>query len=205
VEAVYIFLVVPLGMLFPVLSVLLSSLVVLVMAGAIIILGANRAVMLLVVAPIVLSQVAGLTSNLHPIQVAWLEAGSKLMAIVALTWLVAINVFGPGRVTSHRIRGAIVLYLNVAVGFGAVYELAASLLPNAFAGQLSGTSPPELRAGLLYFSFTTLTTAGYRDITPIQPFVRSLANLESVMGELYPATLLARIVTLAMQGERRER
>jgi hypothetical protein len=51
-------------------------------------------------------------------------------------------------------------------------------------------------AELLYFSLSTLTTSGYGDIVPVHPFVRSLANLESVIGQLYPATFLARLVTL---------
>jgi hypothetical protein len=51
----------------------------------------------------------------------------------------------------------------------------------------------------LYFSLstlTTLTTTGFGDIAPLHPLVRSIANLESVIGQLFPATLLARLVTL---------
>ena len=55
---------------------------------------------------------------------------------------------------------------------------------------------------LLYFSFTTLTTVGYGDIVPVHPFARSLANLEAIMGQLYPATLLARVVTLSVAARR---
>jgi hypothetical protein len=50
----------------------------------------------------------------------------------------------------------------------------------------------------MYFSFVTLTTIGYGDITPIHPFARSLANLEGIFGQLYPATLLARLITLEL-------
>ncbi len=49
---------------------------------------------------------------------------------------------------------------------------------------------------MLYFSLSTLTTTGFGDIVPIHPFVRSMANLEAVIGQLYPATLLARLVSL---------
>jgi hypothetical protein len=49
---------------------------------------------------------------------------------------------------------------------------------------------------LIYFSFVTLTTIGYGDIVPLHPYARGLANLEAVIGQLYPATLLARLVTL---------
>jgi len=54
----------------------------------------------------------------------------------------------------------------------------------------------------LYFSLVTLTTTGYGDVVPLHPFARSLATLEAVIGQLFPATLLARLVTLELQGRR---
>jgi hypothetical protein len=56
---------------------------------------------------------------------------------------------------------------------------------------------------LIYFSFATLTTVGYGDIVPVDPFARSLANMESIIGQLYPATLLARLVTLELESRRK--
>jgi hypothetical protein len=53
---------------------------------------------------------------------------------------------------------------------------------------------------LFYLSFVTLTSTGYGDIIPVNPFARSLCNIESVIGQVYPATLLARIVTLELRG-----
>jgi hypothetical protein len=55
-----------------------------------------------------------------------------------------------------------------------------------------------LVSNLIYFSFATLTTTGYGDVFPVNPIARSLCNLEAVIGQLYPATLLARLVTLEM-------
>ena len=51
-----------------------------------------------------------------------------------------------------------------------------------------------------YFSFATLTSTGYGDIVPIHPLARSLTNLECVFGQLYPATILARLVTLELRA-----
>ncbi len=51
-------------------------------------------------------------------------------------------------------------------------------------------------AQLTYFSFTTLTTLGYGDITPKSVFARNLATFEAVVGQLYIATMLARLVAL---------
>jgi len=52
---------------------------------------------------------------------------------------------------------------------------------------------------LLYFAFVNYTTLGYGDIVPLHPIARSLCNLESVIGQLYPATLLARLVTIELR------
>ena len=50
-----------------------------------------------------------------------------------------------------------------------------------------------------YFSITTLTTLGYGDITPMQLIARNLVMLEALTGQLYPAILLARLVSLHTQ------
>jgi hypothetical protein len=69
-------------------------------------------------------------------------------------------------------------------------------------GAITG-SPIERGAALTYFSFATLTTTGYGDLVPVHPLARSLANLEAVIGQLFPATLLARIVALHLEHSRR--
>src|SRR6202040_2766964 len=62
---------------------------------------------------------------------------------------------------------------------------------------------PDELATMLYFSLTTLTTTGYGDIVPVDPFARSLANLESVIGQFYLAITVARLVTLELEDRRR--
>jgi hypothetical protein len=56
----------------------------------------------------------------------------------------------------------------------------------------------------IYFSFVALTSTGYGDIVPLHPFARSLANLEGLIGQLFPATLIARLVTLEFQSKKRK-
>jgi hypothetical protein len=55
----------------------------------------------------------------------------------------------------------------------------------------------------VYFSLSTLTTTGYGDIAPIDPFARGLANLESVTGQFYLAITVARLVALQLQDRNR--
>ncbi|MEA2895582.1 MAG: hypothetical protein QOJ84_1197 [Bradyrhizobium sp.] len=95
--------------------------------------------------------------------------------------------------------GAILLYLTIAVIFVALFTFVGSAVPEAFSG-LAVEDSPALAGNLIYFSFATLTTTGYGDIFPVHPIARSLCNLESIFGQLYPATLLARLVTLEIAG-----
>jgi hypothetical protein len=80
--------------------------------------------------------------------------------------------------------------------FASAYRIVRVAFPHSFAGL------PAVEAGhysdslMLYFSFTTLTCTGFGDILPLTPVARSLANLEAIVGHLYPATLLATVVGL---------
>ncbi|MEA3003219.1 MAG: hypothetical protein QOH81_2007 [Sphingomonadales bacterium] len=122
-----------------------------------------------------------------------------------VTALVARHVFAAGRVNVHRIQGAVLLYLNAAAMFTIAYGMIATHVPGAF---VPATGPPlpaaqgARMASLSYFSLETITTAGYGDLVPVHPFARSLANLEAVFGQLFPATLLARLVGLHLAGRR---
>jgi hypothetical protein len=118
-----------------------------------------------------------------------------LVFLFILTSVVGHAVFAPGRVTFHRVQGAIVIYLHLALIFSVLYLAVALFAPNAFNPPINAFE----RSGApqsLYFSFVALTSTGYGDIVPLHPFTRSLANLEGVIGQLFPATLIARLVTL---------
>jgi len=137
--------------------------------------------------------------------------GSAVVALGVLGGVIARAVFGPGRVTWHRIQGGVALYLIVALFFAHLYGLLTVLVPESFSGGPTGLQANAAglnahavfyRGRLLYFSLVTLTTTGYCDIVPLHSVARSLATLEAVIGQLYPATLLARLVTLEVQGRR---
>ena len=118
----------------------------------------------------------------------------------SVTALVAKHVFGRGRVTAHRIRGAVLLYLNVAALFAIAYGALAMHMPEAFSGA-AGSIGGSGTASFSYFSLATITTTGYGDLVPLHPIARSLANLEAVFGQLFPATLLARLVARHLAHE----
>ena len=123
-----------------------------------------------------------------------------LIALVII-WTVARAVLRkPGRITYHRVIGAILLYLTIGLVFVALLLAGRRGLAQRLHRPDGGRAGCPCRAIFIYFSFTTLTTVGYGDIVPVHPVARSLSNVEAIVGQLYPATLLARLVSL---GERR--
>jgi hypothetical protein len=138
-----------------------------------------------------------------PVAASLLRHGANIVAFSALTWVVLHAVYAPGHITFHRLQGAVVLYLNLAVICASAFSLIWALSPTAFATLAAPTGGPDEFATVLYFSLTTLTTTGYGDIVPVDPFARSLANLESVLGQFYLAITVARLVTLEMEHRRR--
>ena len=130
--------------------------------------------------------------NLHLLALAW------LIIAVTLGTVVSRAVFGPGRITYHRIVDAILVYLLIAVGFATLFTFIGLLIPAAFKG-IEFEDDRSLASEIFYLSFVTLTTTGYGDIVPMHPLARSLCNIEAIIGQLYPATLLARLVTLELE------
>ncbi len=133
-----------------------------------------------------------------------------LNAILGLIFLgfllpmVGMQVFGEGPATGHRIRGAIVIYLLLGVAWALLYQVVFLTIPQAFrlSEGMLGSDSDALHRLFMYFSFITLTTTGYGDITPVHPLARMLTMLEALMGQLYPAITLARLVSLAVMHQK---
>jgi hypothetical protein len=118
--------------------------------------------------------------------------------------MVIAQVFRDGPVTAHRIRGAIVIYLLLGVMWAFMYQMVALTIPQSFRlpeGMTAG-DPDALRRELTYFSVVTLTTTGYGDITAVHPVARTLVMLEALVGQLYPAIVLAWLVSLAIMHQK---
>jgi len=136
---------------------------------------------------------------------SWLLIGDTfftLLSLAALIFIVFREVSREGPVSAHRVRGAIALYLLIAILFAFLYGLTEELAPGAF--NIPGSRDGGVARGetFYYFSVVTLTTVGFGDITAVHPFVRSLVMLEALIGQLYPAILIARLVTLELETRR---
>jgi len=93
-------------------------------------------------------------------------------------------------VTIQSIYGAVSAYLIIGLMFAAFYSAVDYLQGGFFtAGQPANLSTFQ------YFSFTTLTTLGYGDFTPVQDGARAVAMIEAMSGQIFLATLVARLVS----------
>lgn len=105
---------------------------------------------------------------------------------------VLFKTFAPGEINVHRVQGSVLSYIVFGLAFANTYHLIYLLYGNTSFTNIDDTDIKHF----YYYSFTTLTTMGYGDIVPVHPFARSLANLEGLIGQLYPAILIARLVSL---------
>ena len=127
----------------------------------------------------------------------------SLLSTLAFLLIVLWWVYREGPVTGHRVRGAVAAYLLLALCFSLAYDLTEYVHPGSFTLPLGGAQDIQTRsASFLYFSVVTLTTVGFGDIAAVHPVARSLVMVEALVGPLYPAILLARIVTLQMETRR---
>ncbi len=103
------------------------------------------------------------------------------------------------RVTSELIFGAVSVYLMMGIVGALLFAVLELWSPGALqlpAGVGSAVSDAAQFSAVAYYSFVTLTTLGYGDITPVSRLARSLATMEAVTGQLYLAVLVARVVGL---------
>ena len=107
----------------------------------------------------------------------------------------------PGPVSVHRVMGGIAAYLLIGLTWAFGYRLLLEKIPEAihFQSSIVG-SPTGEPSRLIYFSFATLTTVTYGDAYPVHRIARSLATAEALIGQLYPAILIATLVGMALQA-----
>ena len=128
----------------------------------------------------------------------WDSCLSALFCTI-LALVVLAQVFAEGPITSHRIQGAVAVYLLLGLACAWGYDVINIQWLHAFAPPPGeAASGEDLSGRFVYFSFVTLTTTGYGDITAVHPFARSLAIVEALIGQLFPTILLARLVSMEL-------
>ncbi len=118
--------------------------------------------------------------------------GLMLVAIAPLA--IARGVFlqarRAGMITVRTIFGVLCVYLLIGNAFAYAYGIISAVEHTSFFAQIPGGDQAEF----LYFSFTTMTTTGYGDLTAAHDLGRSLAIMEALIGQIYLVTLVAMIV-----------
>jgi hypothetical protein len=158
----------------------------------------QRRVRLLSAAVVTVSVVAAVLALTQPsadaVAAASIWTGALLLATVAL---IVRRILSFGTVTGQSILGAVSAYMIVGLMFAAFYSAIAKLDGGHFFadGRTGNTETFQ------YFSFTTLTTLGYGDFTAAGNDGRALAVIEALTGQVFLATLVARLVA-AFRGPR---
>jgi hypothetical protein len=126
------------------------------------------------------------------IKVAYLGCG---LIFVGYTAFRVLNyVLSGGHVVKDKIYGALSVYLLFGHGWAFVYIMVETMNPGSFVGLAKTGFVEGVGSELIYFSFVTLTTLGYGDITPVTITARNLAAMQAVTGVLYIATLIAGLI-----------
>ncbi len=95
-----------------------------------------------------------------------------------------------GPINAKRVIGVICIYLLLGLIWSLFYVLINMFIPDSFSIQIGG-SPFEQAQPSLYYSFVTLTTLGYGDISPLGETARELSTIEAILGQFYIAILVA--------------
>lgn len=122
---------------------------------------------------------------------------SAFAVFIGISILIMINnLFSQKIVSADTVRGGISVYLLIGLLWGILYEIVATIDPNAFVLVTGNIVGGDFRYLLFYLSFTTLTTVAFGDILPACEIARVLAALEAISGVLFVAVFVAQLVSL---------
>jgi len=141
----------------------------------------------------------GIVSNIlaanFPSQLFELAAFASLFAFLLLAITLVLKQVALENVISvNRLVGAICVYLLLGVIWAVAYSVLDLLAPGSFR-EFSQVEGLAWDSEWLYFSFVTMTTLGYGDITPVSATGKALAYMQAVFGQLYVAILVAGLVS----------
>ena len=126
--------------------------------------------------------------------IVWLRLVTAIVLIGATLLAIYFTIqhlFSRPEVTGDTVIGGICLFLTI----GMLWHLLYYTFELVYPGTIVGPHAPVTEFDLLYFSFTTLTTVGYGEFTPVTKVAKIFANFESIVGVIYPATFIASLVS----------
>jgi hypothetical protein len=123
-----------------------------------------------------------------------------LIFFIITAYQTAHQVMFTGEINGNKILGAICLYILMGLIWALSYTLIELLIGNAFTNMVVDTPWYELMPDFVYFSFVTITTLGFGDISPTIPITRFLVYFEAMVGQFYLAILVASLVGSKMSN-----
>jgi len=99
-------------------------------------------------------------------------------------------------VTTDLMFGAINVFLMIGLAFATLFAYLEMMHPGAFSGFEGFPKDQDPFLPFIYFSYVTITTLGYGDVTPVSGMAITLSYVEAIFGQLYLAILVARLVGL---------
>jgi hypothetical protein len=131
----------------------------------------------------------------------------EVLFLLGASVLIVQSLFSAATLKFDSILGAVCGYLFLGLGWAVLYSLIEGFQPGSFdiSPKLVSNGEPArpLPQVLTYYSFVTLTTVGYGDISPVSTATRTLAWIEALTGQFYLAVIVAGLVSvLAAKGER---
>jgi hypothetical protein len=130
--------------------------------------------------------------------------GVMFVFTLASTWIASRHLLLSGEIDINKIIGAICVYLLLGLNWALSYLFINFAIPESFHG-LASTDIRTQFSEFLYYSFVTITTLGYGDLTPVRPFARTFAYLEAIVGQFYVAVLVAWLVGMYLSGKTQHR
>jgi hypothetical protein len=124
-------------------------------------------------------------------------AAAVLAVLVSLTQGI-VRLIRERGVTLAAVAGALTTYLLLGLLFALVVRVLVGISPHQYFQQASSSAVTQSQE--IYFSFTTLTTTGYGDLTPALSVGRALSVLEMLIGQIYLVTVIGLLVGNLRRG-----
>jgi hypothetical protein len=117
-----------------------------------------------------------------------------ILYFILLAFVISKHIFNNTKISIHKIMGSVILYLIIGMVFAYIFSIIEMFANGSFL--MAQRRPDETyESKFVYYSFITLTTTGYGDITPVSTIARSITVIEALIGQLFPAILIARLVS----------
>ena len=154
--------------------------------------GARRVTVIVALMVITLGLLSGLSAGITASgHLATTTSGLTVLLIVVAPVTVVRGLVERRTIDLKTVLGALCLYVMFGLFFTTFFTTIQSISHHPFFVQIHHGDPSDF----LYFSFVTITTVGYGDLTAVRGFSRTLASFEAMFGQLYLVTVVALLVS----------